>query len=507
MDEVGTAPSTPAAAPAAPEHKPWGQWATSSEMIERFQELLKSPEKEFEADTFRTPVEEYAKRFVIREEIKPEQGEAVRPELDAVLMTPVINKNRTVERWKPVRLSSFAEVQKYNDSIGKYKRAIESFGDGGGGFDQSAFSGGGNQPFNDATGLIDREYVPLMWGPFYKQLYIYDYLYMHARAFEMVNHNAMAAAAIKILTQFTVGRGVSFMIKHPGAKAVWDEFWERNRMKQKLRQIARDLPWQGEIMLRYYDQPGGYLTAKVIDPSSCWEIVTDPEDMDKVYYYHFQWPTPYQIWVSGKIPVTKYVVAQIPPTNIQHLKINVSAQERRGRSSLMPAFPWFKRFNNYYDGTTIKAVLEANLVYILDVKGDQADVDAIASDPKLTILPPPGGVFVQNEALKLTPLSAQMTASARGGGIGSQIANIIAASLNLPGEYFNIEGGGGARATALVRTDPAVKTIENQQQVLRELQEDMYDRVIEAAINAGRISKTAARHEPEVRRAPADPEG
>jgi hypothetical protein len=49
----------------------------------------------------------------------------------------------------------------------------------------------------------------------------------------------------------------------------------------------------------------------------------------------------------------------------------------------------------------------------------------------------------------------------------------------------------------LVRTDPAVKTIEDRQQLLRELLEELYDRVITSAILAGRLDPSAAREEPE----------
>ncbi len=453
-------------------------------------------------DEYYTRTDEYVKRFMVRETIKlvdadgKETGKTQSPEIDATLMTPVINRSREVERWKPVHVKSFKEAKAYNDSVfGKSKRMMEA----GFGFDIGA-NAAPQTGFPDPTQLIDREYIPMMWGPFYKQLYIYDYLVMHARAFEMSNHNALAAAAIKMMTRFTLGRGISFNIKHKGARSVWNEFWERNQMKKALRQMARDLTWQGELLLRYYDQGNGTTTLKVIDPSSCWEIVTDPEDLDKVYYYHFQWPTPYQIWVSGQIPVTKYVIAQIPPTNIQHLKINVSAQERRGRSDLLPAMPWLKRFNDFYNGQTIKSILEANLVYKIKVKGDQSDVDAISQDPKLTILPPPGGVWVENEAMELTSTTAILTSGGRSAmDIGQQIAAIVATSLNLPAEYFNIAGGGGARATALVRTDPAVKTIEDRQQLLRETVEEMYDRVIQAAISAKRLDISAAREDPEAK--------
>jgi len=294
-----------------------------------------------------------------------------------------------------------------------------------------------------------------------------------------------------------LGRGVNFNIKHDKAKAEWDEFWVRNKMRDKIRLMARDLPWQGELMLRFFERAKGYVRLTVLDPSTCWEVVTDPEDIEHVFYFHFQYPTPYQLWVSGQIPVAKYIIQQVPPTNILHLKINVSSQEKRGRSDLLAAMPWIKRFNDFYNGQTIKAVLEANLVFKIKIKGDQADVDAFLSNAALTELPPPGGTWIENEAVELQATSAQLTAGRGASGIGQQIGNIVAASLNLPGEYFNIESTGPARATALVKTDPAVKTIEDRQQLLQETIEAVYDYVMADALAAGRLDRGAIKHDPE----------
>lgn len=457
------------------------------------------PDKGLRQEDFYTESSEYEKRFQVRPAIQPEDKNlaVVHPNMSAILMEPV----GTTEswRWRPVVINSMQDFQAFMSSDkGTEKRTRESFGNS---FDNDH---GGSM---SNTALIDQgDFIPIMAGPFFKQLYLYDYLLMHARAFQFVNHNALAASAVKIMQRFALGRGVSFHIRNKQARAVWEEFWERNRMRHKLREIARDLTWQGEIMLRFYDKPKrGYQAVRVIDPSTCWEVVTDPEDFEHVYYYHFQWPTPYQIWVSGTIPVSRYIIQQVPPTNIMHIKINCSSQEKRGRSDLLPAMPWLKRFNDYYNGVTVKAMLEANLVWKIKVKGDQQDVEAFLSNPALTQLPPPGGHWIENEAVDLQPVTAQMTASRGSMGIGGQIAAIVATSMNLPSEYFNIEGGGAARATALVRTDPAVKTIEDRQQILRELMEDLYDRVITAAILGGRISPEAAREEPDVRKGPMVP--
>lgn len=451
------------------------------------------PDKGTRAADFQVSAHALARRFAVSEsdDFKinvPGVGDDIRPrEVSGVILEPVADR----KRWRPVSIESRADLKEFNESErGRHKRFIEQWG-------LDSDFGSGNSM--DNTSLIDRdEFVPLMGGPFYKQLYIYDYLLMHSRAFQLVNHNALAASAVKQLTRFVVGRGVSFHIRNDAARAVWEEFWNRNNMRARVRQMARDLTWQGELLLRYYEKQRGYATLRVLDASSCWEIVTDVEDIDHVYYYHFQYPTPYQIYGVGQIPVTKYIIQQIPPTNIQHLKINVSSQEKRGRSDLLPSMPWLKRFDDFYNGITLKQVLEANLVWKITVEGDQADVDAILASQDLQQLPPPGGVWLQNSAVNLEPVNATMTSSRGGSDVGSEIASIVATSLNLPREYFNIGGPGAARATALVRTDPAVKTIEDRQQLMRETLEEMYDRVLSMAITAKRLDPSAAREEPDV---------
>ena len=481
---------------------PAGRWANTN--------MGYDPDKLSNEESFQVSAVDYAKRFAVLPDmdeatLKTEEAQAqygvklptepkpfIPVDVEGVVMMPV----KESQRWRPVYVRNSGELKALHESAsGADKRFMESFGDID--FDAGTDFPGNASPFADR--LWNREFIPIMGGPFNKQLYIYDYLLMHARAFEMCNHNVLTACAIKIMERFTVGRGISYHIKDPDVKEVWDEFWDRNNMRDKFRQCARDLPWQGELMIRTYEKQEGHVSLRVLDPSTCWEVVTDPEDFEHVYYYHFQWPTPYQIWVSGQIPVAKYIIQQIPPTNIIHLKINVSSQEKRGRSSFLPAFPWVKRFNDFYNGQTVKAVLEANLVFKIKIKGDQADVDAFLQNSSLTELPPPGGTWVENEAVDLQATSTALTSGGRGNRIGQELAAAFAASVNLPNEYFNIEsGGGGARATALVRTDPAVKSIEDHQQRLTEIGEQVYDRVIASAINAGRLDISKARKDPEV---------
>lgn len=492
MELAGT--PAPAETPEKKSPKPAAGWVQGSGKVYE-------PEKDAFKD-YEIPTEKYVKRFQGKKKFAAESGRPeLVPDIDAVLQTPVAFREggKNYWRWKPQHIQGQQMMEQYNASAqGSAKRFLESFGDFDGGRGASQFF---TSTPGSPTQLIDSNtFIPFLNGPFYKQLYQYDYLLMHAQAFQLVNHAALAAAAVKIMTRFVLGRGISFSIKNEKAQAIWDDYWERNGMRDKVRQMARDLCWQGELMTRFYERQAGVLTMRIVDPSTCWEVVTDPEDFEHVYYYHFQWPTPYQVWVQGNIPVSKYIIQQVPPTNVAHIKINVSSQEKRGRSDLMPAMPWLKRFDDYFNGTVMKAVLEANLVYKVKIHGDQNDIENIQSDPNFTIMPPPGGTWLENDAVDMTPLSAVMSGSGRGGqGVGQQIASIVATSLNLPTEYFNIEGGaGGARATALVRTDPAVKAVEDRQQILRETLEDQYDRVMEAAIREGRLDASNARKDPSI---------
>jgi hypothetical protein len=443
---------------------------------------------------FLTPTHDYVRRYNVRESFKktkanekdwPYADAVIKPDLKAVFQ--VWNESNKAFEIKDVK--GYAELKSFFESDeGKAKRLMES-----GGFDIDGGGMGRGTQMN-AERLLDTEFVPIMAGPFFKQMYIYDYLFMHSKAFELVNHSALAAAAIKIMQRFTIGRGLSFHIKDDDVRDCWDEFWIRNQMAKRSRGIARDINWQGEIMLKYLEIEDGRLSVRSLDPSTCWEIVTDPEDIEKVYYYHFQWPSQYQIWTSGQIPVSQYFIQQIPPTNIQHHKINVSSMEKRGRSELLPGMRWLKRFENLYDGRTLKAVLEANLVWVITVKGDQGDVDALTASQNVQEMPPPGGTWIQNEAVSLEPASASLTAGGRGMDVGQEIANVFMASLNLPGEYINVSGdhGGSARATALVKTDPAVKTIEEKQQMVKEIVMEMYERVLTSAVMAKKLDPKKA---------------
>src|SRR5262245_5131894 len=192
-------------------------------------------------DRFMVPTEQYTRRFTIAERTtKGADGkplkEARTSEFEGVLLAPIVQAGKLM-RMKPVHVPSFTALrQLLNSQEGRHKRMLEAGYPGIG--DYSFDTDVGYNAFSDPTRLIN-DPVPLMNGPYYKQLYWYDYLAMHSEVFDSVNKSPLAASAVKIMTRFVIGRGISFHIKEPRCEAIWTEFWERNDMRTKVRQAAR----------------------------------------------------------------------------------------------------------------------------------------------------------------------------------------------------------------------------------------------------------------------------
>lgn len=115
---------------------------------------------------------------------------------------------------------------------------------------------------------------------YYRQLYLYSHWEAVAKCFEAKNHSELCKTAIGITTDFVLGRQVGWKIRNEKVARIWEEFWARNNMPVRLRQLSDDLTWQGELFI-YKDQfLKGFLRIRSYDPGSFMEIVTDPEDVE-----------------------------------------------------------------------------------------------------------------------------------------------------------------------------------------------------------------------------------
>ena len=321
---------------------------------------------------------------------------------------------------------------------------------------------------NDMT----NEYMPIMMGPFYRQLYLFDYLDMQRKAFWAYHHDPIAGQLVNLVTYFTLGRGVSLKVNDDGIDADFKKWWADNKMDERMDSISNELSIYGEVMLRL-NRVGKNLTIKPIDPSTVWEVVTDPLDIEKVYFYYQNFPTQYQIF-SGDVKVAQYVINQIPYNEVIHEKINCVSNEKRGRSDLFPLFGLLKSLRDYTSARVVRGIIQSNFVWDVEIQGSAQDVaNYIAQDPQLQNPPKPGSNYVHNQAIKMEP---------KGVNLGSKDSNedfnmlltLIAAGAGIPKEYLNI-GDKSTKATALVAAEPVYKKFEKRQKKLEAIIHKIYD--------------------------------
>lgn len=320
-------------------------------------------------------------------------------------------------------------------------------------------TGGGNYDPNQYT-----EYTPTYGGPFFKQLYLTDYLTMHSRAFEQVNHHPIGKRIVDILAQYAFGRRFKVRIKDEKKEKAWNDFEKKINLTQRISKYwVREYVLYGELFI---DKK----TWQSIDPSTIWDVITDPDNILDVYYYYQSYTTAFQQFTGMKVkgapgaenqkPV-EYIIRQIPAQEVLHIKRNVVSQEKRGRSILFPVLGWLKRIKDLYNAEVISAWLQASFIWDDTIMGADTDVNAHAA--KYAGMPAAGSVFVHNESVKRQPMSAMPSGGSRSvSGIGEELLSFIATGVGIPKDFFNvIGGGGGSRATALVGAEPFTKVIED----------------------------------------------
>lgn len=354
---------------------------------------------------------------------------------------------------------------------------------------EDGFISGADQPNNLFSSTFDpnqySEYAPLMGGPYFRQLYIYDFLQQVAYAFEAQNHNPLAKSIIRILTQYALGRRFDVQIDDKQKENAWNEYEERTDF---TRMICEYWGKEAEIYGEFdFDWENGIS----IDPSTIWDIITDPDRVDIEYYAYQSYPTAYQMFTGFKVPgepgadkqkASEYIIRQIPASKLLRMKLNCVSNEKRGRSTLFSILGWLKRVKDLYNAQVIREWLYSCFMWDVSLKNaNQSDINAYVSAN--TSIPLPGSKNIHNDAVTVTPMPAIAAGGGRGGSvpIGAQIMCFIAVAVGIPKEFLNIEvTGGGNRAAALTSAEPFTKMIEDIQARWEWFVTQTFKRVVES---------------------------
>lgn len=363
-----------------------------------------------------------------------------------------------------------------------------------------AFASDGD--LSPSVGLVGDDFIPLLGGPFYRQLYQADYLRQANAAYYAWNHDPFAHQALNIKRDFTFGRGYRVDSDNAAAIALWRAFEKANDLHRQMWQFALELSLYGESMFwklpnneakivqRPY--PGQVIPkallprVRVIDPTVMWDIITDPEDISSVQFYVWLAPTQYQVF-SGleknkSIPSSKFIFQQIPGNQINHYKVNVVSNEKRGRSDLFPALGYLKRLRDSINYEIIRQQKQSAFSIDTTIRGSQADIDNYISESQAAgTVAPAGSEFVHTDAIDRKYLAPE---GGKGGASSSfeWCLSAVASALNVPISYFGTHlSGGQTRASAIVSTEPVAKSFEMRQAIYERVIHDLWAYVMEWA--------------------------
>lgn len=321
---------------------------------------------------------------------------------------------------------------------------------------------------DEITTTYDRsqftEYTPIMGGPFYRQLYMFDHLRMIAVSFEAYHHNPYAHRIVNVFCELTHGRGFQLSSRDPEYLEQVEEVVRQLDLRRLVFEWRRERLIYGELLLDNRKWQS-------IDPSTVWDIITEPDDITKPLYYFQSYPTAYQTFTGYRVPGVqdsekaapmKYIVRQLPFDQVLHFKSECVTNEKRGRSVLFPILGWLKRHRDTANAVAVRLQLEASFIFDDTIEGSEQDV--LDHLTRFSGMPVAGSVFAHTAGVKRAamPVMAQAATGAFREAL-QEFVCIMASSVGLPKEYMNITGRSGGRAGALVGVEPVNKVVERYQ--------------------------------------------
>lgn len=388
-----------------------------------------------------------------------------------------LDKKKFLEAWK-----------KNSEPNRGFKKVYESFNGG------TQYNGGN---------LIGNDYTPLLGGPFNKQLYLHDMLRMFALAFFASNHDPIARALLNITVDFTLGRGYRVDSKDEKALALWRAFEKANKLPEQMRFIGHGLARDGEVLIWWLPNGQAYqewqLDAaqtpskvvlpriKLIDPSTCWEVITYPEDIDRVIAYQLVYPTQYNLYSAkdnGQVVNSmKFIFQQLPATEVDHHRVNRAPNEKRGRSDLYSIFGFLKQLRDTVQYSVTAMAKAAAWAIDTTIDGNREDINAyVQSQQQKKTVSPAGSEFIHSKKIERDYLSNSATSASSGSVSAFEwCLNMCCAGVQIPVSYLGTHlSGGQTKASAMVGTEPVTKKFEARQQVYERILKQMWDRVMKA---------------------------
>jgi len=339
------------------------------------------------------------------------------------------------------------------------------------------------------------------------------------KAFEYWERNPIANSGLKYKIAYILGKGLQYESKVEPIKEFLDKFWETNNLDLGHIELIKTVFLNGEAFLYFVPNQNreikeeddskdrkisiGQIPIMVsYDSSEIKYIATDPENNIKPLYYHRQYNlTTYPSIESNSPTLTGAPVQKnenIPADEMIHFKIDTISNLSRGRGMLDRGFDYLEEYDIWLQ-TRIKLnrALSA-FVYWLQMGNDnktdintwqQKLIDFATYDTNGNLIEtfPSGQPIVTGKSMTLHVLSPDIGAS-KASEDGRKILLMTAVALGLP-EFMLSDGENANLATTTSQMSPMIKLMEMDQEAIRLMFKQIFNKALTLGIEAGTIEE------------------
>jgi hypothetical protein len=330
--------------------------------------------------------------------------------------------------------------------------------------------------------------------------------------------NPLVRRGVSVIAYYVFGRGVDISSEDKPTNAVIEDFIGRNSHLLGQRGLAKLQQWlhtDGNIFLAFFtDVETGEVSLRTIDPLEIEEIVTDPNDHEKQWFFRRKWmqqqfdpdrgitsPKPMEAWYCAvdhdpgrltainNIPIQRDAGGAI---EVLHIKEGALPNWRFGCPPVYPAIDWARAYKNLMqDWASIQRAL-ARFAWDVETKGGMPAIAALKSTLATTLAndgqqietnptPVAGSAFISGPGNKLTPVKTANTQTSPEE--GRRILLLLCAAFGL-GEHFFGDATTGSLATALSLDRPTELMMLMWQELWREIIKKIFGVVLDRARKA-----------------------
>ena len=335
--------------------------------------------------------------------------------------------------------------------------------------------------------------------PYHNDLEL-DEIRRQCRELSIVNEFAINGHENRI--SYIVGTGFPCRIlpKNPSfqtisemAQNVLDDFMIQNQWYHRQQEIVRRLDRDGEVFLRYLEDPQGQIRIRFLEPSS---IRTPQNFLGQPEYM-------YGILTAPRDPenVRGYYVDQefIPSSEIQHRKSNVDRTAKRGIPLFYPVLGNLQRAEKILRNMSVVAGVQSAIAIIRKHTGgnistvrqfvqNESDITHTDADGRTYSYRrySPGTILDASSGIEYEFPASSIDASSYVSILQAEL-RAVASRLVMPEFMLTSDASNANYSSTMVAEGPSVRTFQRLQQDLVQYDIEIFKHVIQTAVHCGHL--------------------